>query len=365
MSPKIIPPKRRRSRFVNKAVKIVEVFENTKRKTQSRLFWGRSNFYRNIIHVSMFLITIFPATFGIATRFFAQETSSNIKLSAAIAGTSDILEQGGSIQTVLLEEISGGGLTTKKHTVLPGESLDSIASLYNVSGDTIRWASKDVMSPFTDRLEAGWVLTIPEINGVLYTVKPGQTLDDVIAETSSAGNTEANRFNIIEFNSLKEPVQLQAGQVLFVPDGNLRQAGAEGTLADIPRGVFIDPLSHPACAGYTFSRGFLPYHNGVDLAKWDGCPIVAVANGVVEYAGWGSGGQGYYVRVDHGGGIKTEYFHGNGVIWVQEGESVKQGQDLLYMGCTGYCTGTHLHFILWKDKVAINPRPYVPYIGDY
>jgi len=348
----------------NVAENVNETFNFAKRRLVSRLYWGRGNYYKNLTHVIMISMTLIAALTGIALRFNVQAENS-LSSSDTILGTDDLLQQGGSIETVLPQEVSasavGLNIRTQKYIVEEGETLQSIAEEYDISADTIRWASEDVPELFfSDRVQAGWELTIPDIDGVLHKVQPGETIDKIIAQTYSA-NDEANRFNIIEFNNLQPPYDLISGQDIFIPDGNLRRIGPEGTIDEIPRGIFSDPLSHPECNGYALSRGFTDYHNGLDLAWWKGCPISSVANGVVEYAGWASAGQGYMVRIDHGGGIKTEYFHGNGEYWVRTGDRVTQGQQIMGMGSTGYSTGTHLHIILWKDGYAVDPDPYIPH----
>lgn len=343
-----------------KVDRVLNQFSRFKQKTTSKLYWGRNSFYRNFIHFSILVLTIFITISGIAHNIQINSTVTNISFGENIVGSNDLLQQGSSIETVLVENPQFLNVQTTTHVVQEGETLQEIAEKYNVTTDTIRWASSDVVSPFTDRIEEGWELTVPSINGVLYKVRKGQTLEDIISQ-ASVGNPEANRFNIIEFNALKSPYTLEEGDFLFIPDGNLRNVDAVGPLADIPRNVFIDPLSHPDCSGYSFSRGYASYHDGVDLARWPGCPIVAVANGTVVYAGWKSQGQGYMVEIDHGGGIVTKYFHGDGTYWVKTGDTVKQGQPTMMMGTTGNSTGVHLHFSLWKDGIAVDPLGYIPY----
>ena len=84
-------------------------------------------------------------------------------------------------------------------------------------------------------------------------------------------------------------------------------------------------------------------------------------NGTVIYSGWSSGGEGYNVRIDHGGGIVTHYYHGNGELYVKAGDKVQQGQPIMYMGTTGNSTGVHLHFSLFYKGRAIDPAPYVSF----
>lgn len=334
-----------------------------KSRLVSRLFWGRSNLYKNITHFLMiFIATIFLVS-GLMTKI---STSNNVQTAFSQdqlqSGTTDTLYQGGSLETIARSEFGISGLQTSVHIVAEGENLDTIASKYNVSADTIRWSNKtklDFSSFLTNYVAVGAELSIPNINGVLYTVKSGQTIDDVIKITS-LNNTEANKFNIEQFNNLQPPYTLTAGQQLFIPDGNLSSANLD-SVYNIPKGIFANPLSNSNCAGYSYSRGFLYYHNGLDLARYPGCPIQAVANGTVIYAGWSSGGEGYNVRIDHGGGIVTHYYHGNGTFYVKVGDKVQQNQPIMFMGTTGNSTGVHLHFSLFYRGRAIDPAPYVPY----
>lgn len=331
-----------------------------KAKLISRLFWGRSYYYKNITHVIILFITLSVAVFGLISRIEA--SSNTLQKGDNITGLEDLLLQGGSIQTVLVSSQAGIGIETQNYTVVAGDTLDSIAKKFSLhSSDTIKWANLQKLSIetlLTGKVQEGTVLVIPEIDGVLYEVKAGDTLDSIIANASLT-NTEANRFNLEEFNNLVAPYTLTPGQKLFIPEGNLKTTGI-GPLAEIPKGVFINPLQNPACKGYVISRGFSSYHNGVDMAHYPYCPVSAVASGVVIYAGWSQYGEGYNVRIDHGGGIVTHYYHGDGEIWVKKGDHVEQGQLIMMEGTTGNSTGPHLHFSMFKDGVAIDPAPYVP-----
>ncbi len=100
------------------------------------------------------------------------------------------------------------------------------------------------------------------------------------------------------------------------------------------------------------------YHQGVDYAADWGNEIYATADGVVVFADWKSGGYGLTVIVDHGYGFQTLYAH-NSENAVQEGEHVKRGQVLAYVGNTGNSTGPHVHYEvhLWGEPV--DPDGYV------
>lgn len=325
----------------------------------SKIHWGRGSYYKNIVHISMLFITAMIAISGVVSRIAIAD--SNTLSGNYVYGSNDLLAQGASIQTVITSE--GDSITSLDHIVQRGETLQSIADQYKITKDTIRWFNPILISPFSDDITVGSTLKIPApdgipINGVLYTVKNNQSLEDVIALTSQ-NNSEANKFNIVQFNNLSEPYTLSDGQQLFIPDGNLNVSDI--IIEGIPKGVFINPLSHPSCAGYIESRGFTYYHNGADLARWPGCPIEAVASGVVEYVGCITTGEGCAVKINHGGGIETHYYHGNGTFYVKTGDRVQQGQVIMEMGTTGNSTGVHLHFSLLKNKVFVDPAPYVPF----
>jgi murein DD-endopeptidase MepM/ murein hydrolase activator NlpD len=98
-------------------------------------------------------------------------------------------------------------------------------------------------------------------------------------------------------------------------------------------------------------------HEGIDIAAPTGAPIVAAASGTVIYAGW-MDGYGQLVVVDHGGGIATAYAHMSSIA-AGGGQSVSQGQVIGYVGCTGHCFGSHLHFEVRVGGRAVDPLGYL------
>jgi murein DD-endopeptidase MepM/ murein hydrolase activator NlpD len=105
-------------------------------------------------------------------------------------------------------------------------------------------------------------------------------------------------------------------------------------------------------------RGRAAMHAGIDLAGPIGSPIYATADGVVDRAEWNNGGYGNLVEIDHGHGIQTRYGHLTRYI-VSNGEHVKRGQLIAYMGSTGRSTGSHLHYEVRIDGQAVNPVPFL------
>lgn len=94
--------------------------------------------------------------------------------------------------------------------------------------------------------------------------------------------------------------------------------------------------------------GASTFHTGVDYPAREGTPIYASADGTVEKAGtMGNGGNS--VILNHGERRTTGYMHMQNFV-VKEGDTVKQGQIIGYVGSTGNVTGPHLHFTMTDNK---------------
>ncbi|MBQ3162474.1 MAG: peptidoglycan DD-metalloendopeptidase family protein [Oscillospiraceae bacterium] len=102
------------------------------------------------------------------------------------------------------------------------------------------------------------------------------------------------------------------------------------------------------------------FHKGIDITK-PGCAgetIVASAGGTVIQASDKGNGYGKCVIIDHGNGIATLYAHCS-QLYVSMGDTVKQGDPIGAIGCTGYAYGNHLHFEVRVDGQHTNPSNYV------
>ncbi|HVF93800.1 MAG TPA: peptidoglycan DD-metalloendopeptidase family protein [Sphingomonas sp.] len=100
--------------------------------------------------------------------------------------------------------------------------------------------------------------------------------------------------------------------------------------------------------------GFMRMHKGMDIGAAYGSPIYAAIEGVVAFAGR-SGGYGNFVKLSHPAGLASGYGHMSRIA-VTPGQRVRQGQVIGYVGSTGISTGPHLHWEVWKNGAAINPR---------
>ena len=98
-------------------------------------------------------------------------------------------------------------------------------------------------------------------------------------------------------------------------------------------------------------------HSGLDLSAPSGTAIYATGPGVVTKSGWGTG-YGQYVEINHGNGYLTRYAHASRLI-ARVGEQVKAGDHIANVGCTGRCTGPHLHYEVVKDGQRKNPSTYL------
>lgn len=119
---------------------------------------------------------------------------------------------------------------------------------------------------------------------------------------------------------------------------------------------FIWPLNGNVTSYYGPRWGRM--HTGIDIDGYTGQPIVAVKEGRVVLASYYSG-YGNAVIVDHGGGYSTLYAHMSSFN-TSNGASVEQGQVIGYVGCTGSCTGDHLHFEVRINGEPTDPMRYLP-----
>ena len=120
----------------------------------------------------------------------------------------------------------------------------------------------------------------------------------------------------------------------------------------------IWPTTGVVTSPYGLRWGGSDFHPGMDIANDMGTPIVATADGVVDYAGWNAGGYGNMVDIDHGNGIMTRYGHASQVV-VSAGQYVKRGQLIAYMGSTGFSTGPHVHYEVIINGQRVNPISYL------
>lgn len=99
-------------------------------------------------------------------------------------------------------------------------------------------------------------------------------------------------------------------------------------------------------------------HTGMDIATRYGTPVKAPADGIVSESDYQTSGMGISVKIEHGNGISTWYGHLSKAA-VSKGTAVKRGDLIGYVGTSGRSTGSHLHYGVYLNGVAVNPRRYL------
>ncbi len=130
-------------------------------------------------------------------------------------------------------------------------------------------------------------------------------------------------------------------------------------LAAIPA---IQPISNKQLSRIASGFGFRidpiyktrKSHMGLDFAAPSGTPIYATANGIVKFSGFSTSGYGNHVIINHGFGYETLYGH-MVRVGATQGQQVKRGQVIGYVGSTGKSTGPHLHYEVHKSGVQLDP----------
>jgi murein DD-endopeptidase MepM/ murein hydrolase activator NlpD len=127
--------------------------------------------------------------------------------------------------------------------------------------------------------------------------------------------------------------------------------------APVPTVVGSGILAWPVPGG-TITTYFSAAHLAIDIAAPYGSKVIAADGGTVTWTGWRNNGGGLVVAIDHGNGISTVYNH-LGSIWVAAGQVVSKGDGIAAVGCTGVCTGPHVHFEVIVGGVLVNPLRYL------
>ena len=265
-----------------------------------------------------------------------------------IVDNNSLLPDSGPMGTIADIEEKTSSDQISLYVVREGDNLSQIASMFNVSVNTIIW-SNDITK--WSKITPGQTLVILPISGVKYEVKKGDTVKSIAKKLNSDAD------EIIQFNDLSVGGQLAEGQTLIIPNGEIAPAPLTkpGLKSNPVRGA-----NGPSYAGYYLrpiadgrkSQGLHGY-NGVDLADSCGTPVMASASGdvIISREGSWNGGYGNYVVIDHPNDTQTLYSHLLSNI-VSAGWHVAQGQIIGYIGSTGKSTGCHVHF---EVRGAKNP----------
>jgi LysM repeat protein len=246
-------------------------------------------------------------------------------------------------ESVNLDPIVLSGLEVETVTVRPGDTISEIAQQYGLELDTVL-SFNGIQN--VHRLQVGKQLKIPNLDGVMYTVRRGDSLSSIAQGFGVSVNT------ILDVNNLQSDV-IQPADELFVPGGRMNDIERKRILGEL----FVYPTRGRLTSRYGWRispfTGIRSFHNGVDLANAVGTPVWASMEGVVKSVGYNQA-YGNYIILNHRGGYQTLYGHMD-TISVKTGQRIGQRQRLGTMGNTGYSTGSHLHFSIYRWGSTLDP----------
>jgi len=231
------------------------------------------------------------------------------------------------------------------HTVQKNETISELAVSLGINQDTIISVNKITN---TRLVQAGKVIKIPNQDGILHTVKNGDTIDS-LAEKYKADSAAIQTANELFSENLK------SGTDLFIPGARLDWV----RLQEINGDLFVWPVSGYITSFYGYRKDPFnvnrnQFHSGIDIKGSLGDPVRAAMAGRVSKIGFDNI-MGNFIIVNHHSGYRTLYGHMS-VIRTKTGAYIATGENIGDVGSTGLSTGPHLHFTVYKNGVTVNPR---------
>ena len=293
------------------------------------------------------------------------DPSSDYSLLLKAASTENVAKPAPTLSPTPAPTPAPAAVAYISHEVQPGDTLSSIAAQYGVDTQYILWNNPGLTAN-PDLLAIGGTVLVPGVDGIVYDVRLGDTINALAATYDFDPN------DVVNFgpNELASPDQIIEGSVLLLP-GAVPPAPPAPVIVPGPVPARINPTFVPAftSVGFiwpvngTFWSGFGPrwgsFHEGVDLGADYGTAISAAADGQVVLSTYSDNGYGNYVIVQHADGSETLYAHMS-ERYVVLGQYVSQGEVLGAVGCTGRCDGNHLHFEIYIGGGVVNPLSYLP-----
>lgn len=324
-------------------------FETNKDVIVEVLMARRGGYQRPFLHFSLAVLLVAGVTSApiLASAYPGGLPSSLGQFTppSAVVTSLDLSEYG--VQTQVSEKPRDQVIT---YTVEKGDTLAKVAEKFGVSIDTIKWAN-DLKR---DSLSIGQELKIPPVTGVVHKVKEGETVYSIAKKYK----TDAQKIVNFPFNDFADldTFALNVGQVLIVPDGVQPEAP--------PIRIYAPPVFAGGTGQFLWPAGGIItqypvwYHMALDIANPAAPGVAAGDDGVVTSVQFLRYGYGEYLTIDHGNGLSTLYAHMQD-IYVKPGDRVSRGQIIGRMGSSGRSTGTHVHFEVRKNGVAVDPRPFL------
>ena len=236
-------------------------------------------------------------------------------------------------------------LTFGTYTMVSGDIIGHIAVSTGLNEDTLI-SVNNIQN--TRLMQIGQAIRIPNQDGIYYTILPGDSLDSI------AERHDTTAYHITVVNQLFSE-NIQAGDRLFIPGGRMDWISRQEINGDLFIWPSIGRLSSPY--GWRldpFGSGLRQFHTGIDIAGSTGNPVRAAMAGRVAHVGYDNM-YGNFVLINHHSGYRTLYAHMS-TVRVRPGANVATGERIGDVGSTGQSTGPHLHFTVFRNGVTVNPR---------
>ncbi|MDR0731801.1 MAG: M23 family metallopeptidase [Treponema sp.] len=269
-----------------------------------------------------------------------EEAGRNLIFYAGLDRTTErnVPAEEGEIPLDLVETFSW-----KEYKVKKGDTLSEIARAQNLDMGTLI-ASNGITN--ARRLREGEVLRVPNMDGIPYTVKAGDSLSGI------SGASSVPLRVILDVNDLESDV-INPGMTLFLPGAQMPQEDIRLALGE----AFIYPIRGVLSSPYGWRidpiAGVERFHSAIDLAAPLGTPVKAAMDGRVSRVAVNSI-YGNYIILTHQGMYQTMYAHLS-TVSIKQGDWVTQNSKIGEVGSTGYSTGNHLHFAVFRNDKPINP----------
>lgn len=277
------------------------------------------------------------------------EKLNKIMESFALDETKDYNPDGTLIEsenTQNIQQVFSQPISLKTYKVQSGDTISGITKKFGLKNISTLIAVNDIDN--VRQLAAGQKLKIPSIDGMYHNIQKGESL------TSLSKKFEISIEELLDVNEL-DSAELQIGQKLFIPGAKLDKTSLDNAMGQL--------FKYPLNSKFRFSSMFGPrldpfsgaksYHTGIDMACPQGTPILASSSGTVSFVGY-SNIYGNYIIVKHSNDYQTLYAHMSKIL-AKKGQWVSQGTRIGLVGSTGYSTGPHLHFSVYKNSKLVNP----------
>jgi murein DD-endopeptidase MepM/ murein hydrolase activator NlpD len=269
----------------------------------------------------------------------------------------DLVVQAKSFQDVL-DEISYLNLISKHDQTIANEvaSARHRVAVARTKTAMVRQRVADDTNLINARLEQVAVIhnELLTSKAAVSQARTSKTLALLVARTQEQSAIKES--DALQAASAQIEARIQAAAAASKTATTTTAAAANATVSPPSAAGLIWPVSGPITS--PFGPRWGGFHPGIDIGVSTGTPIHAAAAGTVIWCGWESG-YGNLVVLDHNNGIATAYAHQSRIA-VTCNENVAQGQVIGYVGCTGFCTGPHLHFEVRVNGTPVDPLGYLP-----